>query len=121
MSSKKKSGAKNLVSLKDRTTEEQREIARKGGVASGKARREKKLLSEFYGSLLADTFDVKVEGEIEKLSGEKFFQAIVKDIVTKRDSSSVAMLKEIREATEGSKAKHELSGGEEPIKVKWQK
>jgi hypothetical protein len=119
--SKANKGQENLIPTNKRSKAEVREIGRKGGVASGKARREKKLLSEFYGSLLADTFDVKIEGEIEKLSGEKFFQAIVKDIVTKRDSSSVAMLKEIREATEGSKAKHELSGGEEPIKVKWQK
>jgi hypothetical protein len=36
----------NLVSLKDRTTEEVREIARKGGIASGKARRERKTLKE---------------------------------------------------------------------------
>lgn len=36
----------NLVSLADRTTEEQREIARKGGIASGKARRERKTLKE---------------------------------------------------------------------------
>jgi len=36
----------NLVSLADRTTEEQREIARKGGIASGEARRRKKTLKE---------------------------------------------------------------------------
>lgn len=36
----------NLKSLKDRTTEEQREIARKGGIASGKKRRERKMLKE---------------------------------------------------------------------------
>ena len=36
----------NLVSLGDRTIEEQREIARKGGIASGKARKEKKLLKD---------------------------------------------------------------------------
>ncbi len=36
----------NLISLADRTTEEQREIARKGGIASGKARRERKTLKE---------------------------------------------------------------------------
>ena len=75
-------------------------------------------LKTFVGiDVSKDKFDACCIGK----SGEKFFQAIVKDIVTKRDSSSVAMLKEIREATEGSKAKHELSGGEEPIKVKWQK
>ena len=36
----------NLVSLADRTTEEQREIAKKGGIASGKARREKKIFKD---------------------------------------------------------------------------
>lgn len=36
----------NLISFKDRTAEEQREIARQGGIASGKARRERKTLKE---------------------------------------------------------------------------
>lgn len=36
----------NLISLADRTTEEQREIARKGGIASGEARRRKRTLKE---------------------------------------------------------------------------
>lgn len=36
----------NLVSLADRTTEEVREIAKKGGIASGKARRERKAFKE---------------------------------------------------------------------------
>ena len=42
----------NLVSLADRTTEEQREIARKGGIASGEARRRKKSLKEELITLL---------------------------------------------------------------------
>lgn len=36
----------NLVSLADRTTEEVREIAKKGGIASGEARRNKKAMRE---------------------------------------------------------------------------
>lgn len=36
----------NLVSFADRSTEEVREIARKGGINSGKARRERKTLKE---------------------------------------------------------------------------
>ena len=36
----------NLVSLADRTPEERREIARSGGLASGEAKRERKLLKE---------------------------------------------------------------------------
>lgn len=42
----------NLVSLADRTTEEVREIARKGGIASGEARRRKKTLKDELIALL---------------------------------------------------------------------
>lgn len=42
----------NLISFKDRTEEEQREIARKGGIASGEARRRKKTLREELIALL---------------------------------------------------------------------
>ena len=35
----------NLVSIGERTTREQREITKKGGIASGAARRKKKALS----------------------------------------------------------------------------
>jgi len=42
----------NLVSLADRTTEERREIARKAGIASGKARAARKTLKEELLALL---------------------------------------------------------------------
>lgn len=42
----------NLVPQSERTKEEQREIARMGGIASGKARREKKMFRETLESLL---------------------------------------------------------------------
>lgn len=42
----------NLVSLADRTTEEQREIARMGGIASGKARQEKATMRKTLEMLL---------------------------------------------------------------------
>lgn len=37
---------KNLISLADRTTREQREIAREGGIASGVSRRRRRALKE---------------------------------------------------------------------------
>lgn len=49
----KSKGQENLVSLADRTTEEQREIARKGGIASGKAKREKKMLKDLLEEALS--------------------------------------------------------------------
>lgn len=42
----------NLIPLNERTKEEQREIARKGGIASGEARRRKKTLKEELIDLL---------------------------------------------------------------------
>ena len=42
----------NLVSLADRTTEEQREIARKGGIKSGEVRREKATMLSTLRKLL---------------------------------------------------------------------
>ena len=41
----------NLIPLNERTKEEQREIARKGGIASGKARRKKKLLRQILDEI----------------------------------------------------------------------
>jgi hypothetical protein len=38
--------SENLVSLADRTTEEQREIARRGGIRSGEVRRERKAIRQ---------------------------------------------------------------------------
>lgn len=55
------SNAENLVSLADRTTDEKREIGKMGGIASGKARRQKKALKECLEVLLAEEFDVDGE------------------------------------------------------------
>lgn len=44
----------NLVSLANRTTEEQREIARQGGIASGKARREQKTIADALRKVLEE-------------------------------------------------------------------
>ncbi len=118
---KARKGQDNLIPQNKRTKDEQREIARKGGIASGKARKEKALLSEMYGAMLAGTFNVEIDGEMKKMTGKRFLTEVVQRIIMNGDSASVAMLKEIREATEGTKNKHEISGGAEPIKVTWQK
>lgn len=45
----------NLINPKDRTSEELREMTRKGGIASGEARRRKKTMREALEMLLYDT------------------------------------------------------------------
>ena len=56
----------NLISFKDRTTEEQREIAKQGGIASGKARREKKLFREEIEKQLGQSIADIVKAAIDK-------------------------------------------------------
>lgn len=56
----------NLVSIGSRTTEEKREICTKGGKASGKRRKEKKLLKDTMQTIL----DMKIdETSIELIQG----------------------------------------------------
>lgn len=75
--------------------EEARKFGSMGGKKSGEVRREKKLLSAMYADILAKGF--AIDGERLSLDD------VVSAIVSRNDSASVSMLKEIREATEGSK------------------
>jgi len=77
------------------TPDERRTNTRKAGIASGAARREKKLLSAEYARMLA--------GENGIAGNGLTLEAVVSAILARCDSSSVSMLKEIREATEGSR------------------
>lgn len=86
----------NLVSLADRTTSEKREIARKGGIASGKARKEKRQLKD----------------ELEIL-----MQNISKDGRTYQELISTALVKE---ALKGNTKAYEIirdTLGQKPIEV----
>jgi len=95
-------GRKNLVPNEKRTPEERRRNAQKAGQASGKKRRIKKLMSEIYADLLADQSGIKKGQGISK---------VVEEILNKTDakttSARVALLRELREGTEGSKIKTE--------------
>ena len=77
--------------------EEARKFGSMGGKRSVEVRREKKLLSAMYSDMLAKGFNV---------GGERLsLDQVVASVLERADSSSVSMLKEIREATEGSKTK----------------
>ena len=86
----------NLISLADRTTEEQREIARKGGIASGEARREKKLLRE----LLEDALSKGTETDNEYVN-------ITLALIKEANKGNVKAYEVIRD-TLGQKPKEEI-------------
>lgn len=73
---------KNLIPQSERTKEEQREIARMGGIASGKARREKKTIQKILADLLDS--EIKDSPQFAKLASKMGIESTksVKDIFT---------------------------------------
>lgn len=98
---KQKGRPENLIPNSQRTPEERRENARKAGKASVEARRKKKYFMEIYGEMLADEYDVTIDGKKKKISGKKFVKIIAKDILLRRDSASVAQLETMRKTLDG--------------------
>ena len=54
----------NLIPISERSTEEVREMGRKGGIASGKARREKKIFKEAIEKQLGQSIDSMIKSMI---------------------------------------------------------
>lgn len=79
--------ALNVQNLRVPTSEEAREIGRKGGLASAKARRERKMLKETMLELLAMPL---ADGEAEEI--QNIFEAEGKNI-SAQTAISVSMLK----------------------------
>lgn len=77
----------NLISLADRTTEEQRKIARMGGIASQKKQRERK---KFKESLLLALETMKDDKTIQEIGVEaimrKFMDGDIQAFTTIRDT-----------------------------------
>ena len=95
---------KNLINLADRTEEERKEIAKKGQKASVEAKKEKKMMSVLYAEYLAKEHNViGKDGTKKQVTAEEFFHGIVNKVLSRGDGSSVRLMKEIREASEGQK------------------
>lgn len=110
----------DLISLADRTTEEQQAIAKQGGIASGKTRRERKAMKDTLGVLLAMPLDDKAVTDIEgvqsvaALKGKNITvqEAIMLAQIQKAVKGDTKAAEYIRD-TSGNKLKDalELSGG----------
>ena len=113
----------NEKNLKPCTPENARERQLKSAQKRKENNEKKKLLSEMYAEFLSDEYNVRKDGKTIKLSGTDYIKTIIKAVVSRGDSSSVAMLKEIREATEGSKlqlsgeVKTEMQSTEDRLKI----
>lgn len=93
------------------TTEEAKRLGSAGGKASAKARREKKIISSIYIDFLLKKTKSQIDGK--SLTGKQLLDNAVKSIITKgTDAAKVALMKEMREALEGSNIKLGNQGGE---------
>lgn len=79
-----------LIPANRRSKQEVSENGRKGGIKSGKVRREKRLMSQIFAELLTNGLDQ----DIEKASAK---------IIRKGGGPAVSLMKTIAETTEGSK------------------
>lgn len=103
------------------------ENARERQLKSAEKRKEnnakKKLMSQIYAEFLEQEYEVKVGDGKRKLSGSEFVNEVMRRVLARGDSSSVSLLKEIREGTEGSKinlsgtVKTEMETTEERLKL----
>ena len=85
----------NLIKAEDLTSEELRERARKGGIASGKARREKKAMRETLELLLSMALK---DGAVSNLEKIKSIASLNGKNITVQDA---IMLKQIQKAMKG--------------------
>lgn len=110
------SNERNLIPNSERTPEQLKAQTKKGGIASGKARREKKLMSQIFADYLETKHDIFLkDGSKQNLSGHAYMAKVMDKVLSRGDSASVALMKVIAEATEGSKIK--LSGNVPPVTI----
>lgn len=102
----KQNGTKNLVPLNKRTPEEQKEISRKGGLASAAARRKRKEEAEEAGKvaeILRQMLELPLKNKVnkkgepqplEELEGAESLQAIGNANVRTKVALGLALIKE---------------------------
>jgi len=79
-----------------------------GGIKSGKVKREKKLMSQIYAEFLAKKYDVITsDGKKKPVSGSEMVSTVMRKVLSRGDSASVSLMKELRDGLEGSKIKTE--------------
>ena len=85
-------GKENLVSLADRTTEEQREIARKGGLKSGEVRKARKTLKETLLLMLEEgnmQNDITLALLEKALNGDTKAYEVIRDTVGEKPTDKI--------------------------------
>ena len=98
----------NDENLKPCTPENARERQLKSAEKRKENNAKKKLMSQIYAEFLEREYEVKAGEGKRKLSGAELVNEVMRKVLARSDSSSVSLMREIREGTEGTKM--QLSG-----------
>lgn len=90
------------------TSDNAKEMQRKGAAKRKENNAKKKLMSQIYADFLEKEYSIKVGDKTKKISGAELCNEAMKKIIARGDSASVSLLRELREGTEGNKI--QLSG-----------
>ena len=98
----------NENNLRTPTSEEAKEMQKKSAEKRKENNAKKKLMSQIYAEFLEREYEVKAGEGKRKLSGAELVNEVMRKVLARSDSSSVSLMREIREGTEGTKM--QLSG-----------
>ena len=90
------------------TSDNAKEMQRKGAEKRKENNAKKKLMSQIYAEFLEKEYNVRQGDKERKLTGAELVNEVMRKVLARSDSSSVSLMREIREGTEGSKV--QLSG-----------
>ena len=90
------------------TSDNAKEMQRKGAEKRKENNAKKKLMSQIYAEFLEREYSVKVAEGTKKITGAELVNECMKKIIARGNSSSVSLMTELRKALEGEKVN--LSG-----------
>ena len=93
----------NEQNLKPCTPENARERQLKSAEKRKENTEKRKLMSQIYAEFLEKEYNVKTAEGTKKISGAELCNEAMKKIMARGDSSTVSLMKELREGPEGQK------------------
>lgn len=95
--------ARKIENLTPFTSDNAKEMQRKGAQKRKENHAKKVLMSQIYADFLEREYDVKVGEGKRKISGSELVNEAMKKILVRGDNSTIALMKEVRETLEGQK------------------
>ena len=99
---RKMAGKDNLTPF---TSDNAKEMQRKGAEKRKENNAKKKLMSQIYAEFLEKEYNVRQGDKERKLTGAELVNECMKKIIARGDSSSVSLMAELRKALEGENLK----------------